>query len=110
MDSRNIPVSEDILNAAREACTSLLPAKSKEKYEKTYGVFCQWREAKKVKNLDENVMLAYFYEKAKVLKASSLWSTYSMLKTRRSGSPRLWEKGMKGPKEPPAALSSISYS
>ena len=48
MDSRNIPVSEDILNAAREACTSLLPAKSKEKYEKTYGVFCQWREAKKV--------------------------------------------------------------
>ncbi|KAJ8910322.1 hypothetical protein NQ315_012328 [Exocentrus adspersus] len=77
----NVENSSDILKAAQEASSSLLPAKSKEKYQKVYEKFCQWRITKNVQKTDENVILAYFFEKAKALKASSLWSTYSMLKS-----------------------------
>jgi hypothetical protein len=59
--------STDILNAAREALSSLLPVKSKERYEKVFDLFCEWRNAKKVKQIDENVMQAYFYEKVSYL-------------------------------------------
>lgn len=55
--------SEDILNAAREASSSLLPLKSKEKYEKVYEIFCKWRMTKNALRTDESVMLAYFFEK-----------------------------------------------
>ncbi|KAJ8916918.1 hypothetical protein NQ315_013388 [Exocentrus adspersus] len=77
----NVENSSDILKAAQEASSSLLPAKSKEKYQKVYEKFCQWRITKNVQKTDENVIPAYFFEKAKALKASSLWSTYSMLKS-----------------------------
>jgi hypothetical protein len=59
--------STDILNAAQEASASLLPVKSKERYEQVFDLFCEWRNAKKVKEIDENVMLAYFYEKVTYL-------------------------------------------
>lgn len=59
--------SEDILNAAREAYSGLLPLKSKEKYEKTYEKFCNWKITKKALIIDENVMLAYFFEKVSYL-------------------------------------------
>ena len=35
---------------------------SKEDDEKTYNDFQQWKGAKKVRILNENVMLAYFYK------------------------------------------------
>lgn len=63
MEMANENDLEDILNAAREASSSLLPVKSKERYEKAYNMFCEWRNTKNFKGIDENLMLAYFYEK-----------------------------------------------
>lgn len=55
--------SEEILNAAMEATSNLLPTKSKERYEKTYASFCEWRTKKTVTGADENVMLAFFLKR-----------------------------------------------
>lgn len=55
--------SFDILKVVAEATSSLLPSKSKEKYEQCYRLFCQWRTNKKLHGNDENIILAYFYEK-----------------------------------------------
>lgn len=54
---------EVILKAAKEASSSLLPQKSRDRYEKTYSQFCDWRKKKEVEGVDENIMLAYFFEK-----------------------------------------------
>lgn len=56
-------LSISILNDAREATFSFLPKKSKAKYEYMYKNFCAWRLSKKVDVIDENVLLAYFFEK-----------------------------------------------
>ncbi|KAJ8910142.1 hypothetical protein NQ315_016111, partial [Exocentrus adspersus] len=60
---------------------SLLPEKSKKLYEKQYDLFVKWCKTKKIYKYLENVLLAYFSEKAKTLKLSSLWSIYSMIKS-----------------------------
>lgn len=52
----------DILLAANEATSSLLPTKSKLTYEKKYKHFCEWRLQKSVTETDENVLLAFFHE------------------------------------------------
>lgn len=70
----------DIENEASEALATLLPEKSRFAYELAYNRFEEWRQRKKV-NISEKVMLAYFFEKAKNTKSSTLWSHYSMLKT-----------------------------
>lgn len=41
----------------------------------------EWCKKNKARNLTENVLLAYFSSKAKNCKSSTLWSTYSMLKS-----------------------------
>ncbi|KAJ3655405.1 hypothetical protein Zmor_014537 [Zophobas morio] len=66
--------------AAAAATEELLPSKSKERYEKQFQIFEDWRRLKNVTSLTEDVFLAYFAEKSSSYKASSLWSTYSMLK------------------------------
>ena len=71
----------EILNAARKASLDLLPEKSRKQYEIVYKRFKEWCERNKVNHISENIMLAYFSEKEKVLKPSSLWSEYSMIKT-----------------------------
>lgn len=35
--------STEILDAANEAISNLLPRKSKERYDKTYKKFCDWK-------------------------------------------------------------------
>lgn len=57
-----------------------VPEKSKKLYEKCYYDFKNWCNKKNAKTLSESVMLAYFMEKSKSLKSSSLWGIYSMLK------------------------------
>ncbi|KAJ8963564.1 hypothetical protein NQ317_013269 [Molorchus minor] len=42
----------------------------------------KWRKEKKVKHVNEKVLLAYFENKN--LKASTLWTHYSMLRTELS--------------------------
>lgn len=73
---------EDIEAAANRATLDLLPRKSRVQYDIAYNKFQKWCEAKGVSGkYTENVFLAYFEEKAKVWKASSLWSNYSMIKS-----------------------------
>lgn len=52
-----------IKEAANTACLSLMPAKSKARYEKSYEDFCSWRKIHNVETLDESVLLAYFFHK-----------------------------------------------
>lgn len=70
----------DLVERANEATADLLPNKSKKIYEVCYKRFTEWCETKSVGNITENVVLAYLKEKSEILKPSTLWSEYSMLK------------------------------
>ncbi|RZC35734.1 hypothetical protein BDFB_013332 [Asbolus verrucosus] len=63
------------------AIESLLPAKSKEKYENAYRQFDDWYKEKQMKEIKEEMLLAYFQQKSKAYKSSTLWSIYSMMRT-----------------------------
>lgn len=72
----------EIRTAAEKAAENLLPQKSRGRYEKAYKVYKEWCDGKKVQNMNsESVVLAYFSEIAKHKRASTLWSTYSMLRS-----------------------------
>ncbi|KAJ8975752.1 hypothetical protein NQ317_008107, partial [Molorchus minor] len=67
--------------AANTACLNLLSDKFRQIYLKQYESFMEWCKTRKAKNLNEEVFLVYFLEKAKSFKSSTLWSIYSMLKS-----------------------------
>lgn len=71
----------DLRQAADTAKQNLLPDKSKKRYENCYAIFNEWCKLKKVRTVTENVILAYFSELAQQKKPSTLWATYSMLRT-----------------------------
>lgn len=73
--------SSDIEESAALAVQCLLPVKSKEKYENAYRQFEDWCNVKRVKETTEEVLLAYFEQKSRVYRSSTLWSIYSMLRT-----------------------------
>lgn len=73
--------SSDVEESARLAIDSLLPTRSRIQYETSYKRFEMWCSEKKVVHLTETVLLAYFQQKSKQQKPSSLWSQYSMLRT-----------------------------
>nr|XP_023018391.1 uncharacterized protein LOC111507326 [Leptinotarsa decemlineata] len=77
-DINNTP--PDILEQVNVTVQSLLPQKSKDKYEKQYLHFKRWAEEKHIRIYSENVMLGYFSILANTLKASTLWFKYSMLR------------------------------
>ncbi|KAJ8969637.1 hypothetical protein NQ317_000958, partial [Molorchus minor] len=79
-DSDDIP--SDIEDAARNAVCLLIPEKFKAAYDLVSEKFEKWRKEKKVKHVNEKVLLAYFEDKN--LKASTLWTHYSMLRTELS--------------------------
>jgi predicted metal-dependent RNase len=54
----NLP--SDIELAAQSAIDTLIPAKSKERYEIVYKYFEEWMEIKKIREVSEKVVLAYF--------------------------------------------------
>lgn len=70
----------EVMEMAQAATSTLIPEKSRKQYELVYKRFNDWCVLKIVKNLTENVFLAYFSERAKHIKPSSLWSEYSMVK------------------------------
>ena len=84
-----VDMSEDMLictppelqEMASSAIANLLPNKSSVIYEKAYQNFLQWAQKHHVENYSENVFVAYFSEKSKICKSSTLWSNYSMLKS-----------------------------
>ncbi|KAJ8914381.1 hypothetical protein NQ315_017471 [Exocentrus adspersus] len=80
-DSSDDDIPESVLNEAKMANMSLLPAKSQGRYEKKYAQFMNWCTEKSVKSLKEEIFLAYFFQLNKVCKPNTLWSRYSMLKS-----------------------------
>lgn len=79
MDDSDMDISSDIEESANLAINSIIPSKSRNRYEEVYKKFEKWCQQKKVKNVCEKVLLAYF-ETMKHYKASTVWTTYSMLK------------------------------
>lgn len=77
-DGHNI---EERIHLADEKPYQQLPKKSKSKYETTYQRFMNWILQNNAQTLSENVITAYLKELSKELKPSTLWTTYSMLKT-----------------------------
>ncbi|XP_069701502.1 trichohyalin-like isoform X3 [Periplaneta americana] len=59
----------------------LLPEKSRKQYDMSYNRFIEWCKIKNIESdYSESVLLAYFEEKSKVWKSSTLWANYSMIK------------------------------
>lgn len=72
----------EVEESASIACLSLLPEKSKKRYESSYTLFKNWCQTKNNAAFSETTLLAYFLKKSTTLKSpSSLWCEYSMLKT-----------------------------
>ena len=71
----------DILETANTAVNNLIPKKSKKQYENAYKEFKSWCMKNKANKISENILLAFFEEKSKSVKSSTLWALYSMIKT-----------------------------
>ena len=65
-------VPNDVAEAAEAATNILLPEKWRNLYEKEYSKFYNWRFQKKVRGVNEDIILAYLSEKANNVKPSSL--------------------------------------
>lgn len=72
---------EFITTEANNISNDLLPEKSKETYIKAYDNFQKWKSTKGVKSISEPVLLVYFQHLSCTQKSSSLWCTYSMLRS-----------------------------
>jgi integrase len=70
-------VSSDVEESAALAINELLPVKSRKKYDKAYQQFEDWCREKRVRDITEEVLLAYFEQKSRKLKGSTLWSLFS---------------------------------
>ncbi|EFA12852.1 hypothetical protein TcasGA2_TC000149 [Tribolium castaneum] len=79
-EENQVFVPELVIQEASEAINKVVPAKSKQLYEKEYSNFCEWRKRKDAKGVDERIILAYISERSKNAKSSSLWAYYSQLK------------------------------
>ncbi|KAG4081131.1 hypothetical protein HA402_011976 [Bradysia odoriphaga] len=80
MESRPTTPPE-VIKAACDAKTNLLPKKSNDRYQQAYNSFQAWKSSKGATSNSERTLLAYFNEMKKKFAASSLWSKYSMLKS-----------------------------
>jgi hypothetical protein len=66
-------VSSDVEESAALAVNELLPVKSRKKYDKAYQQFEDCCREKRVRDITEEVLLAYFEQKSRKLKGSTLW-------------------------------------
>lgn len=73
--------SPEIREVAKKVTENLLPNKSREKYEKQYKSFQDWCTQNAVELVSEKCLLTYFDMLSKHKKSSTLWSTYSILKS-----------------------------
>ncbi|KAJ8679933.1 hypothetical protein QAD02_015720 [Eretmocerus hayati] len=78
-DDEIVPAA--LRNAAREFDSDAMPPKSRQLYTAAYNAFKKWRRSKGTNSFCEDVLLTYFSELSNHNAASSLWSTYSMLKS-----------------------------
>lgn len=70
-----------INDLANKAAASMVPGVSAHLYEVQYLKFSTWRNRMEIKKTDETVLLAYFQLLSETYKATSLWSTYTRLKS-----------------------------
>jgi hypothetical protein len=78
VDDEEVVVSEEIVQAVKIVTQSLLPSKSRHKYEKEYRSFMDWSQTKKITGkCSEDVLLAYFLEKSEKYSAASQWTASS---------------------------------
>lgn len=80
-ESENSDFESDIEAEAEKELSLLLPEKSKEVYQKVYDTFKKWCDDKKIKTINEKVLVAYFTVELKDFKATSLWTIYSKLRS-----------------------------
>ncbi|KAJ3644169.1 hypothetical protein Zmor_026841 [Zophobas morio] len=74
----NVP--EKIAKKGKELRSNLLPLKSKNAYEKVYVSFQDWKNKNRIKEVTEDVILAFLDMRSQKLSPCSLWPEYSMLK------------------------------
>ncbi|XP_063990678.1 uncharacterized protein LOC135169535 [Diachasmimorpha longicaudata] len=65
---------------AKHAESYMITTKSKSVYEKTYKTFQTFLQEKKIRNVNEKVLLGYFHMLGRSMAPKSLWAIYSMLK------------------------------
>ena len=58
-----------------------LPSRSKKKYKNAYLDFGKWKKKENTAVTSENVLIAYFKELSEKFRPTTLWATYSMLKS-----------------------------
>lgn len=66
-----------ITEKAKEIVLDLLPAKSRQMYEKEYQIFLRWKEEKKIVVVDEDVMLNYLHEKVSAAFMFNIYKPYT---------------------------------
>ena len=71
----------ELTKIAEQAKPNSLPAKSKVLYLLTYSNFSKWKQEKCANSSSESVLLAYFAHLSKKYQPSSLWATYSKLRS-----------------------------
>ena len=71
----------EIREAADELRRDVIPAHSKEQYDREYEIFCNWRDKKRLGiKVSDNVVEAYYAELTGKYKAWSLFSKMAKLK------------------------------
>lgn len=80
-DKHSDELPSDVTQRAENAINNLMPAKSKHKYEAAYQKFMNWLAVKKITTLSDTVLLAYFDELSESFAPTTLWATYSMLRS-----------------------------
>ncbi|XP_066583293.1 tyrosine recombinase XerC-like [Prorops nasuta] len=79
--SENEAAVQNINAIAAKITKNLLPEKSSERYNIAYKEFLKWQKSENIKTISEEVLIVYFNGLAKKFKSSTLWSTFSMLKS-----------------------------
>ncbi|KAK5641530.1 hypothetical protein RI129_010077 [Pyrocoelia pectoralis] len=81
-DYCNIGTPPELKEAAERAEACLLPEKSRGRYEMALKVYEKWCAERNAKNIaSETALMAYFSDMARQKKPSTLWATYSMIRT-----------------------------
>lgn len=56
-------LKDSIVESAKATCNALLPETSTNTYNYYYNQFCNWRLSKEIEGINEDLLLAYFYDK-----------------------------------------------
>lgn len=55
-------IPQNIREKAIKATENLLPVKSRQQYDREYGIFGIWKDANAILQITETVLMAYFQE------------------------------------------------